>query len=708
MHGDYKDREYFKKRAAKAGVENIPWVKKVINSPLLLKNPRIRQKLERFLDMKIQQNVKEDHPFAIPSREETGKGDYELVKVVTGKGPEYTAKVAKNDTTEHGLIAGPSGAGKTTWLVNLAQQIHRTGLNTATGKREVAAWVFCTEGQMPAYMAASGARGCEDFLIIDVPKVFRFNRYKAPPGIEPRRHIAKLVSQDRECKYYRDFIANDVKNACYELLNRQGVFNERQLLEYVIAKKFKPGSRPAMSQQSVVNRLTASLEYMGSVYDVKRSHDLAALTERSVVWMLNGLSSDDIITFVGDLILWLKQYLPVCYQPTLKLVLIMDELTHISSIDRCRRADIQEAFLLDAVRTFRKRAVSFMFGTQSVYTVPNVVLSNLACFWLAYRPTEGYSMRILSENLALDRDQASYMMQMPNRYVACRTKDYPAAFLGSVGEINLPIATEKEIAERMKETQRVLDSLLEPEPDDSPSLFSEDLSVDRLDALFTNYKLTKAHLDFMELIITNPFLPVSRLNEICPYTSYKADSLRQQLADTGPGLLRTHRITTGKKGGPLSVVVLTDAGLRIIEKLNIKHPQPLGHGGVEHKFWAYAAHRWAVGEKGYPAKIEKWLNGKSVDVGVEWDEKKVALEIALEGMEKEISNLIKDLEAGWDQVIFCSLTQKEQNLLKNEIAQRFGSDLLESGKVGFMKLSTFLECKEYQSKAKSKPEETEE
>lgn len=57
------------------------------------------------------------------------------------------------------------------------------------------------------------------------------------------------------------------------------------------------------------------------------------------------------------------------------------------------------------------------------------------------------------------------MMKMSNRYVVCRTKAYPTAFLGHVGEMNLPIATDEEIATRIEQTQRVLDSLLEPEPE---------------------------------------------------------------------------------------------------------------------------------------------------------------------------------------------------------------------------------------------------
>lgn len=696
-YGDYNDKKWLHELAAKAGVENVHWVKKCINSALFLQDSKKRQKLLKFLYMRVEQNVKRDHPFlAAPRKSEVGLGSYELVKVVTGRGPEYPAKIPKPDLTEHGIIVGPSGRGKTTWLVNFGQQIHRLGQSAATGGRRVAVWYFCTEGQLPAYMASPWAVGCEDVLLIDVPRSSRLNRYKAPPGVDQKVHIAKLTAQDRECWYLRDYTMNAVRSACFELMSRQGSFNARQLLDHISAQRFKPGSRDSMSRESLLNRLRDLLEFMGPVYDTTRSHDLAALTRRSVVWMLNGLSSDHIITFIGDLVLFLEQYMPVCFKPALKLVLIMDEFTHICNIERCKRADIQEPYMLNAARILRKRAVGMALGTQSVYTVPHVVLSNLSAFWISYRPNDSYSMRILSDQLVLDREQADYMMEMPEREVICRTKNCPKTFLGNVGEIDLPVATEEQIAERIQETERILATLLEPETE-QPSLFSKDSTDSQTQTVFGHYDLTKQHLDYLEFLAQQPHLltPVGQLDEFSSLSQYKANLIRQQLIDTGPGLIRIHRIKTGRRGGPLSVVEINQAGYHLLSKLGVDCKQPVGHGGIEHVFWQYAVYRWAV-EQGYPAKIEQWLSNKSVDVGVEWAEKKVAVEVALENMEKEISNLIKDLEAGWDQIVFAVLTEKELNRLKNEIAKRFGTQSIEEEKVSFMMLNTFLGTKKYQ------------
>lgn len=694
-YGSYEDKKNLKELAAMAGVEDVHWVKKAINSTVFLQDPRRRKKLESFLSIKIQQNTKEHHAFLpAPLEKEVGQGDYQLCRVVTGRGPEYLASIRKPDAPEHGIIVGPSGAGKTTWLVNLGQSIHRQALNPETGERDDVVWFFDIEGQITYFIAAAGALGCEDILLMDVPRMFKLNRHFPPRVPDRLQYLTKVTAQDRECRYFRDFTMHMVRDNCYELLNRQGLFNERQLLEHIASKKFKPGTRNSQSQESILNRFRDTLQFMGSVYDTRRSHDLATLTKRSVVWMLAGLSSDHKSLFIGDILLWLKECMPVSYSPRLKLVLIIDEFADFCNIERLKRADIQEPYLVAAARVFRKRGVSLMLGTQSVYTVPHVILSNISCFSLAFRPSEGYSMQILSRNLALTEDQAEYMMQMSDRKVVCRTKACPQPFLGDVGEISLPVATEEEIEQRLGQSQQVLDSLLEPEPEPGqPLLFAEEPTTEQQKALFAHYNLTKADLDYLEFLAQHPFLPLGELDRIDSLSEYKANLTRQRLTDTGPGLIRVHRISTGKKGGPVSTVELPAHTLQLLDRLRIKYPRPEGHGKAEHKFWQHTIYRWAI-EQGHVPKIEYRLNGKSVDVGIEWDEKKVALEVALEDMEKEINNLLKDLEAGWNQIIFCTLTDKETSRLKNEIGARFGTKLLQNGKVAFMKLSTFLRDRE--------------
>ena len=697
-YGDYRDKRYLTDLAAKAGAADIPWVKTILNSTLLLQKAEVRQKLLRFLSIKIQQNVIVDHPFLpAPSHDQVGQGDDELCRVVTGKGPEYPAKIKRPDWSVHAICTGPTGRGKTTLLVSRGMEIHRRGLNPSTGERETAVWFFDTDCRyIPGYLSAASAVGCQDVLIIHVRSMFKLNRWKAPAGVEATEHISKLTVHDREIRFARDYMMYLTRDAAFELLNRHGVFNERQLLDHISAKKFKPGSRDSLARESLMNRMRDPLQYLSSVYDTLRSHDLRALTRRSVVWDLHDLSPDHIGMFVGDLVLQLQEMMPVYPELVAKLLLIFDEFSHVCNITRLQRADLKEPFMLEASRFFRRRGVCLIIGIQDLFSVPQVILSNIAGAWLAFRPAEGQSANILATTLNLDRDQKEYMAEMPDRQVVCRMKEYPKPFLGSVGEIHLPIASDEQIAERKEQTQKVLDSLLEPEPaSDQLVLFSEEPTPERAETLYGYYDLSKPCLDYLEFLArpTNTLLPMNQLDEAGHLSQYKAHQLRQQLAETGPGLIRLHRISSGKRGGPLTVVEITEAGYHLLNKLNVTCQRPAGHGGIAHSFWQHVIYRWALA-RGHPTGIEKWQSNKSVDVGIEWDEKKVAVEVALEDMEKEMNNLIKDLEGGWDQIVFAALGTKELNELKNEIAKRFGSKVLESDKVAFMKLSTFLDVPE--------------
>jgi hypothetical protein len=129
-YGDYNDKKQLMEMAAKAGVERIHWVKRTINSTLFLQDAKKRGKLLKFLTLKLHQKVKEEHPFLpAPSKDIVSPGAFELIRVVTGMGPEYSARIEKADTTEHGIIVGPSGPGKTFWLTAQGRQIHRKGVD---------------------------------------------------------------------------------------------------------------------------------------------------------------------------------------------------------------------------------------------------------------------------------------------------------------------------------------------------------------------------------------------------------------------------------------------------------------------------------------------------------------------------------------------------------------------------------------------------
>lgn len=277
----------------------------------------------------------------------------------------------------------------------------------------------------------------------------------------------------------------------------------------------------------------------------------------------------------------------------------------------------------------------------------------------------------------------------------CRARDYSSPFVFDADDVPATM-TEFEISRCRQKAIQPPDSSPQSETDQA-SVCPEESSIELLDS----YEFTKADMDFLELLAKNPYQHVLKLIEIGLLSMTEWYRLRMRFDSMSPRLLQQHRVATGRRGKRVSVALLTDIGWQIVDKLNIKYPEPRGTGSVEHKFWQYAV-SYYMAERNHRARIDYWKNNKVVDVGVEkWEGKSTAFEIVTADIEievekeKEMSRLICALNTGWDRIILCTLAQKEQDLLKNEMSKWFKNTLFESGRVSFMKLHTFLERKEY-------------
>lgn len=173
------------------------------------------------------------------------------------------------------------------------------------------------------------------------------------------------------------------------------------------------------------------------------------------------------------------------------------------------------------------------------------------------------------------------------------------------------------------------------------------------------------------------------------YSAWKGNKLRGQLEQEG--LISFHRVPTGLKGKVFTLTEVTNKGYLLLEKLQVSVRRPPGNGGFIHKWWQYGVYAWAV-RHGYPAKIEEEVDGKAVDVGIHWEERWTAVEIVMgKKLNKELYNLGKDLERGFDRIVFCAVHQRTLEELRNKIEEEFNERILESGQVEFMRLRRFLE-----------------
>jgi hypothetical protein len=196
----------------------------------------------------------------------------------------------------------------------------------------------------------------------------------------------------------------------------------------------------------------------------------------------------------------------------------------------------------------------------------------------------------------------------------------------------------------------------------------------------------KEELDYLESIARNPFFPVTERDQKQGLSTYKGNKLRKDLCDKG--LIEIHQVNTGKRGGGITLVEITGKGWELLEKYKVNVKKPAGKGGLIHQFWQHQVQKWFL--ENYPgceATVEQMVEGKAIDVGVEVNGRRVAIEIMIKGEEKEPRNIVKDLEVGFDEVVIVCEDKEKDRSLEKKIGETLGEK--------YVRVVSFRQTKEF-------------
>ncbi len=201
-------------------------------------------------------------------------------------------------------------------------------------------------------------------------------------------------------------------------------------------------------------------------------------------------------------------------------------------------------------------------------------------------------------------------------------------------------------------------------------------------------QIPKRNLDYLESIMNEVFLPATKRDSQLEISAWMGNRIRKELEKEG--LIKIHKIRTGVRGKLFSLGELQDKAYELLKAMQVKTHHPPGNGSFVHRFWQHTIYQWAV-QQGFPAKIENAFDKKRVDIGVKQGKKLCAFEVVNKGLEKELSNLEKDLREGWHQVIFVAYKQKTLDQLERMIKDRYGDKLIREDKVAFRRFKEFLQ-----------------
>jgi len=187
-----------------------------------------------------------------------------------------------NWLNQHAYVGGASGTGKTNALYSIALQT----------MRYCPVWVVDQSKQDYRHML----RLFPDLHVFDA-KDFRFNPLEVPPGVKPEHHLTAFVTIFVKSNNLLDGSENMLTKACYQLYEERGILSGSQdfptlldIRDRIKSYKFRPYSREAGYQDSLLNRFGGYLIAAPELYGCSKGFAISELAERSLVLEVKGLS----------------------------------------------------------------------------------------------------------------------------------------------------------------------------------------------------------------------------------------------------------------------------------------------------------------------------------------------------------------------------------------------------------------------------------
>ncbi|MBF8267452.1 MAG: ATP-binding protein, partial [Dehalococcoidia bacterium] len=352
----------------------------------------------------------------------------------------------------------------------------------------------------------------------------------------------------------------------------------------------------------------------------------------------------------------------------LHLEIVLDELHLVDSREMENRNDLGEAMLRQSFRSLRHCGVGILGGDQLAALVPNTLIG-LMNTKIAFLTPDGPSQLTLASSMTLDNEQRDFLgkLDRDKRQAVMHSSEFGGgAFLVQMPQMKLQKASLEEVAAAKKlAAERFPWTPIEPTITERPVDLRKALGgkhhevrdVERSDVMTGASpeieKQTKSEEQFLAVELLDYLRAVARDLLVTKTTRYKqlhlsagkGDRLSDALVERG--LIEEIKVPTGKRGGQPILLDITKAGRDLLARHHIKVNVPRGKGGLKHAFFQNAVQKWfAANFPNGTANIEDTDNDahKAVDVAFVGDSKKIAVEILVNGVEKELSNIEADLE----------------------------------------------------------------
>jgi hypothetical protein len=188
----------------------------------------------------------------------------------------------------------------------------------------------------------------------------------------------------------------------------------------------------------------------------------------------------------------------------------------------------------------------------------------------------------------------------------------------------------------------------------------------------------------LEDIVRRPYSSTQERYRRLGWNFYKGNKVRDRMVKEGWIMVRALK----RPDGMVKVFELTEEGKDGAERLGYRVERTWRKGGLEHGYWVQEI-KSLLREQGFAVQVEKGLGkGKSVDLEARREDRKIAVEVET-GKSDAISNIRKDLEAGYDRIMVVCL---EEGLKERILGQMQKTDISRKERVLLVNLKEALDA----------------
>ena len=597
-------------------------------------------------------------------------GEIRLGKV---KHAECAFGLNLEELAEHTLITGRAGAGKTSLIYLILIQLAKHG---------VPFWAFDFKQD---YRHLSKAFGV---LVFDW-KSFRFNPLRPPPRVDPKLWMQAFTNVF--CQVY--WLLSGSKGIILEHVNRlyqdYGVFSGGDsypclldLAESLKAHKLeRKYGREAGFLESVQNRVNECALSFGSLLDCDKGFLVEELLTKNVVFELEGLLAENQAFLLNIILRYVFHYrISSGQRSMLRHMFCFDEAKTVYSKQREFSKELGIAEIAQFTSTIREFGEGLVVADQMPTQLADSIKANVYTV-ICMSQSGGPNVAEMSRTLGLAPEQAEALRTLQSdkinkvfEAVVRLNGRWPNPFIIQI----VPFQYEKDVTdfdveERMAPVLQEMSQSLVPRKEYRQILESIRKEEQQKEAELK--KKRKEETEQKEAVEGNTLIQILTNIRDYPFIDQKSRiemlGLASSSSTTGKifkelvnrGLAKVHRIGLGRGKSTKTLYEITEKGREFARMDDFHIP---GKGDFKHKFWQHTIKEYYE-KQGYKAEIEKRYGNKHVDVGVEIDGKKIAVEVEL-SPDHLIENIEKDLEAGCIKVLIAVPSKKAIKQYESKIS----------------------------------------